>query len=94
MAARRMGMPTWLSVYPIEKEVVAWDPEAPVFVDVGGGIGHQCAELKAKYPNLPGRVVLEDLPHCINTALPTPGVENLVQNFFEPQAIKGKGYDD
>lgn len=89
MAARRAGMPTWLSVYPIESETKGWNPELPVFVDIGGGIGHQCAELKGKYPKLPGKVVLQDLPHCIDHALPTPGVDNTVQNFFEPQPIKG-----
>ena len=90
MAARRENMPTWLSVYPIEKLTVDWSPEQPVFVDIGGGIGHQCAELKAKYPKLPGRIVLQDLPHCIDHAIEAPGLEAMVHNFFEPQPIKGK----
>ncbi|KAL1967218.1 hypothetical protein VTN77DRAFT_3509 [Rasamsonia byssochlamydoides] len=90
MAARRHGMPTWLSVYPVEKQAQGWSPEAgPIFVDIGGGIGHQCAEFKAKYPNLPGSVVLQDLPHCIDHALPTPGVQNMVYDIFKPQPIKG-----
>lgn len=33
-------------------------PDDIVFVDVGGGIGQQCALLKKKYPKLLGRVVL------------------------------------
>lgn len=87
---QREGMPTWLSVYPVEKETSNWSPDRPVFVDVGGGLGHQCAALKHKYPQLPGRVILQDLPHAIQTALPTPGVEKMEHDFFGPQPVKGK----
>jgi len=92
MAARRDAatMPTWLSVYPIQQETKGWNPEAPVFVDIGGGIGHQCAGLKAKYPELPGRVILQDLPNCLKDALTTPGVENMVHDITHPEPIKGK----
>jgi O-methyltransferase domain len=89
MASRREAMATWLSVFPVEQETRGWDPQKPVFIDIGGGIGHQCAELKAKYPELPGRVILQDLPHCIDHALPTPGVESTVADFFQPQPVKG-----
>lgn len=89
MASRRDASSTWLSVYPILEETQGWNPELPVFIDMGGGIGHQCAELKAKYPQLPGRVILQELPHCINDALPTPGVENIVHDIFQPQPVQG-----
>nr|ANM86610.1 putative O-methyltransferase [Cladonia uncialis subsp. uncialis]AUW30806.1 putative O-methyltransferase [Cladonia uncialis subsp. uncialis] len=89
MASRREGAETWLSVYPIEEETRLWDPEAAVFINMGGGIGHQCAEFKARYPKVAGRVILQDLPHSIDRALQTPGVENMTHNFFEPQPIKG-----
>ncbi|CAD6565802.1 MAG: hypothetical protein ASARMPREDX12_006779 [Alectoria sarmentosa] len=89
MASRREGAETWLSVYPVEEEAKSWNSEAPVFVNVGGGIGHQCAEFKAHYPQVAGRVVLQDLPHTIDRALQTPGVENMAHDFFELQPIKG-----
>ncbi|KAF6238850.1 hypothetical protein HO173_002722 [Letharia columbiana] len=89
MASRREGAETWLSVYPVEEETKSSNPEAPVFVNVGGGIGHQCAEFKAQYPQVAGRVILQDLPHTIDRALQTLGVENMVHNFFEPQPVKG-----
>lgn len=89
MAARREAAETWLSVYPVEEETKMWDPEAPVYVNMGGSIGHQCAEFKAKYPHVPGRVILQDLPHSIERALQTPGVENMVHDFFQPQPVKG-----
>ncbi|KAL2043501.1 hypothetical protein N7G274_003808 [Stereocaulon virgatum] len=55
---------------------------------MGGGVGHQCAQFKARFPHVPGRVILQDLPHSIDKALPTPGVENMVHDFFEPQPVK------
>ncbi|KAF7508283.1 hypothetical protein GJ744_009428 [Endocarpon pusillum] len=92
MMQQREGMPTWLTVYPVVRETKEWDPERPVFVDVGGGLGHQCAALKAKYPDLRGRVILQDLPHAIEAALSTPGVQNMVHDFFSPQPVKGAKY--
>lgn len=90
MAKRRWPELSWLSVYPVDEETkVLNDRERPLYVNVGGGIGHQSAEFKQKHPEIPGRVILEDLPHSIAKALPTPGVENIAHNFFEPQPIKG-----
>lgn len=89
MAARRQAAETWLSVYPVEEETKDWNPELPVYVNIGGSIGHQCAEFKQKYPHVPGRVILQDLQHSIDHALQTPGVENMVHNFFQPQPVKG-----
>ncbi|MCJ1313932.1 hypothetical protein MMC25_007612 [Agyrium rufum] len=91
MASRRIDT-SWLDVFPVEAETKGWSPEAPVFVDVGGGIGHQCAGLKGKYPDLPGRVYVQDLPHCIDHAIKAPGVEAMVYDFFTPQPIKGSKF--
>ncbi|KAI1412110.1 S-adenosyl-L-methionine-dependent methyltransferase [Hypoxylon sp. FL1857] len=89
MAFRREPELSWLTVYPVQEQVQDWDPERPVYVNMGGGIGHQCAQFLEKYPHVPGRVILQDLPHSIAKALPTPRVENMVHNFFDPQPIKG-----
>lgn len=89
MALRRQPELSWLTVYPVSEQTLDWDPERAVYVNVGGGIGHQCAHFKEKYPHVPGRVVLQDMPHSIAQALPTPGVENMVHDFFEPQPIHG-----
>ena len=64
--------------------------DIPFLVDVGGGHGHQCAQLGKKYPNLLGRLVLQDLPESINKLAPIEGVRAEVHNFFEKQPITGK----
>lgn len=89
MLHRRKGMPTWLDVYPVEEETKGWSSDAPVFIDIGGNIGHQCAELRSKYPQLPGQIILQDLPQPISQALSTPGVVNMVHDAFQPEPVKG-----
>ena len=89
MLHRHKGMATWLNVYPVEEETRSRKPDVPVFVDIGGNIGHQCAELGSNYPQLPGQVVLQDLPQPISQALSTPGVVNMVHDAFQAEPIKG-----
>jgi len=89
MPAQREGMATWLDEFPMTQETKGMNPESVLFVDIGGGIGHQCAALKARYPTLPGRVILQDRPETLLHALPTKGVEALEHDFFKPQPIKG-----
>ena len=91
MMVQRAGALDWLSVFPVEQEVGAWSAESDkaLFVDIGGSFGHQCIAFKAKYSKLPGRVILQDIPQTLEHAKPIEGVEIMVQNFFEPQVIKG-----
>jgi hypothetical protein len=90
MRLRRQPDVSWLTVYPVADEVKDWNPEKAIFVNIGGGVGHQCAEFKQKFPNAPGKVILQDLPASIAKALPTPGVDNTIHDFFQPQPVKGK----
>ena len=89
MLHRRKDQAICWDVFPAEKETRGWSPDATVLVDIGGNIGHQCAEFKSKFPKVPGRVVLQDLPGPIEMALSTPGVENMAHDMFKPQPIKG-----
>jgi len=89
MAAQRAGMPTWLDVYPVKDETSSWDPQKPVLVDIGGGIGHQCAALQAQYPDLKGDIVLQDLPQTLAHAMALPNVKVVEHDFFQPQPVKG-----
>lgn len=81
----------WYDVYPeIGNSASSIEANRKVFVDVGGSTGHQCRRLLAKYPELKGRVVLEDLPQVIAVAQPIDGVDMVGYNMFEGQPIKGK----
>lgn len=90
MAASREGQKMFLDVYPFEKELCHdVEPQTPLFVDVGGGIGHQCLALKQRLPHVPGRVILQDLPPMVSQAIPCEGVEHTVHDFMTEQPIKG-----
>jgi len=83
-------MSTWLSVYPFEEEAGECGEDDVLFVDLGGGIGHQCVALRQKYPGVKGRVMVQDLEHSIKGKLDHEGVEGMVHDIFEEQPIKGK----
>ena len=89
MSMRTINLSSWLSVFSFADETADCGPNDVVFVDVGGGIGHQCKELKEKYPDMNGRVVLQDLEHAVSGRLEHPDVEGAVHDFFNPQPIKG-----
>ena len=90
MSAQREGRQGWLDFYPVEKQMIEGFKGEYVFVDVGGAGGHECHALKGKYPHLPGKLVLQDLPDTIERVKGTeaPGMEAMVHDFFTPQPIK------
>ncbi|KAE8152671.1 S-adenosyl-L-methionine-dependent methyltransferase [Aspergillus avenaceus] len=63
--------------------------ERPFFVDVGGGYGHQCIQLRNKYPNLAGWLVLQDLPRAVEDLPKIDGVESISHDFFQAQPVPG-----
>jgi demethylsterigmatocystin 6-O-methyltransferase len=89
MAGGRLGMPTWLDAYPCKEKTEGLKPEQPLFIDLGGGIGHQAIALWEKLPDLPNKIVLQDIPQTLEHTIKHPGVEVVVQDFFQPQAITG-----
>ncbi|KAI0968359.1 S-adenosyl-L-methionine-dependent methyltransferase [Xylaria arbuscula] len=95
MAGQRDGLPTFFSAVDFEEEFAKGaDESTPVFVDVGGSMGHQCVALRQRYPNLVGRVILQDLPETIERVKKNPlpgfeGIEVFVHDFFKPQPLQG-----
>jgi demethylsterigmatocystin 6-O-methyltransferase len=87
----------YLSKFPLESYLgdfaaqVTANKDEVLFVDVGGSFGIQCQGLKAKYPHLAGRVILQDMKETIDLVKdnPIPGVELMVHDFFQPQSVKG-----
>lgn len=85
----------WLAALPVDDEVAKWqsaDPERVLFVDIGGGMGHQCLRLRERYPDAPGRVIVQDMPITIGR-IPKPmphGVEAMAHTFDDPQPVKGE----
>lgn len=94
MTHQRMGSKSFLDVYPLQEEVANAPLESTraLFVDIGGGVRHICDALKQQYPDIPGRVIVQDLPETITQAPSRPGVEAMAHDYFTPQPIKGAKY--
>ena len=62
----RGSRPTWVKWFPITTLLDSDEPvlanDSVLLVDVAGGHGHQLDEFTKKYPELTGRVILQDLP--------------------------------
>ncbi|KAF7618333.1 hypothetical protein AFLA_007230 [Aspergillus flavus NRRL3357] len=94
MKAQRGSQPKCFDLYPFDEESKGWPSDKPLFVDVGGGAGYQTVSFLERFPNLPGRVVLQDLPEPIEDAksVVPENVERMAHNFFEPQPVIGAKY--
>jgi len=63
-----------------------------LFVDVGGSTGTQSRTLRERFPDLPGRVLLQDRPEVIGPEkadLASARIEAEVYDVFTPQPVKG-----
>lgn len=82
----------WFTTYPIEGRLKLTNDFDILIVDVGGGLGHELVALKAHFPSLLGRMIVQDLGTVIAAVatekLPT-GIEAMAHDFFGPQPIKG-----
>ncbi|KAG8531974.1 uncharacterized protein KY384_003610 [Bacidia gigantensis] len=93
MTAQRDGRANWLDFFPFEQQIArgitsSVDDEAVLFVDMGGARGHEIQAIKSHYPQLPGKVILQDLPDTIAQALPVPGLIAMAHDFFTEQTVK------
>ena len=82
----------WLDWFPLQEEVIKdldSDENAVTMIDVGGGLGHELLELKKKYPEIPGRLILQDLSETIKSVPDTKAFERTVHDFFTPQPVIG-----
>ncbi|CAL5871553.1 uncharacterized protein PFLUO_LOCUS5806 [Penicillium psychrofluorescens] len=80
----------WFEIYPVQERLRV-SPDQVLLVDIGGGVGHDIAAFKKHFPDLPGKLVLQDLPQVIETIKePLPeGIIAISHNMFEPQPISG-----
>ena len=97
MSAYNQGHPSWMDVgfYPVSTliEGAKHGDDDVLIVDIGGNRGHDLLEFKCKWPDAPGKLVLQDLPPMIEQAktmdLPS-SIEPMAHDFFTEQPIKGE----
>ena len=96
LTAWSRGRRHWMDsgYYPVHDRLITGvksDPSAVFLVDVGGNNGHDLQQLKEKFPDIPGKLVLQDLPGVIDGVKGVEGVfEPTVHDFFTSQPVKGE----
>ncbi|KAI1741216.1 S-adenosyl-L-methionine-dependent methyltransferase [Xylaria scruposa] len=80
----------FVSFYPFEAVFADSNADDILFVDIGGGLGHQAMRVRSAFPRSRGRVILQDLPQVINkiSAGSLPDVEIMNYDMAHPQPVK------
>ncbi|KAJ5794560.1 O-methyltransferase [Penicillium paradoxum] len=87
--------PRWLDEghFPVREILgkgASTDEDAVLLVDVGGGKGHDLVLFQKRYGDLPGRMILQDMPSVIEQAGQlSEGLEATAHDFFKENPIKG-----
>ncbi|KAF2646829.1 S-adenosyl-L-methionine-dependent methyltransferase [Massarina eburnea CBS 473.64] len=95
MGGYRQGRPSWMdpNFYPVKEQIFAGmdtSEDSVLLVDIGGGLGHDLGEFSAKYPDAPGRLVLQDLQVVIDGIKQLdPKIERMNHDFLTEQPLKG-----
>ena len=92
MGGYRKGKASWMDpgFYPIQDLDHDLGPQDVLLVDIGGGLGHYLEELRAKRPELQGRLVLQERPEVIQQVKDSNKVFELMEHdFFTEQPVKG-----
>jgi hypothetical protein len=88
MSSRRQGKPNWFDLYPVERLMVPpMDENSVLLVDVGGNQGHDLVRFRERYPDIPGRLLLQDLPAVV-AGHAWEGIESMAYSFLDPQPVK------
>ena len=94
MAGRRKDRPRWFQIFPVAEKLKSASrcgSKDVLIVDIGASHGHDLIMFKERYFDLPGRLVLQDLPETINSIQNlAPGIEAMTYDFFAPQPLIGK----
>ena len=95
MAGYRAGKASWTQegFYPVSERLGAGlkkEADTVLLVDVGGGMGHDLEDLKTRFPDLKGRLLLQERPEVIRQiASLSTGIEVIEHDFFTTQPVKG-----
>lgn len=93
MTRKRVGRIRWYNIYSLDERLVKgldYKSDAVLLVDVGGGKGHDAQALRAEFPSLRGRLIVQDQPHVIDPeGCEKMGIEAMPYSFFEKQPVIG-----
>lgn len=90
-----MNRKDWYDFFPVNK-ILFKDadpsPDSVLLIDIAGGEGHDADAFHKRFPNHPGKVILQDLPPTIDNIKEgqiDSAVVQMKHDFFTEQPIKG-----
>ncbi|KAJ5180400.1 Winged helix-turn-helix transcription repressor DNA-binding [Penicillium capsulatum] len=97
MSTYHQGRPSWMdrNFYPVQERLLDDQKITStdvLLVDVGGSTGHDLSEFRQKWPDAPGRLVLQDRSEVIAKAQELalhPSIEPMAHDFFTAQPVRG-----
>lgn len=100
MTASQGNRKSWLDWFPVKEQYFphksngAYEGKQDMvfMVDVAGGRGHHLDEFAKRFPDAPGRLILEDLPAVIDDDAKEldPRIEKMKIDMFERQPVEGE----
>ncbi|KAF9730110.1 Demethylsterigmatocystin 6-O-methyltransferase 8 [Paraphaeosphaeria minitans] len=93
MGGYRLGRSSWMhpGSYPVKERLIKGmlETNTTLLVDIGGSLGHDLQEFATRYPNEPGRLILQDLPAVMDAIQSLhPNIERTKHDFFTEQPVK------
>ncbi|KAF7590961.1 hypothetical protein BBP40_002213 [Aspergillus hancockii] len=93
MTLKQQATPNWVDWFDVHGAILDGfrnEPKDVLLVDVGGGEGHYLHAFNRKFPDAPGRRILQDLPQVVSGIKDSPeATELMAHDFFTPQSVKG-----
>ena len=95
MAAYAQGRYRWMDpgFYPVQQQLIdgtTIGDQDVLLVDIGGSFGHDLLDFRRKWPDVPGRLVLQDLPEVVASVQNLdPSIDVMGYDFFTEQPVKG-----
>lgn len=95
MGGYHQGRPSWMDAnfYPVQEKLVdglSTAEDAALIVDIGGSVGHDLEEFYKKHRDIPGRLILQDLPIVIGQIVKLDDrIERMEYDFYTEQPVKG-----
>ncbi|KAE8150972.1 S-adenosyl-L-methionine-dependent methyltransferase [Aspergillus avenaceus] len=93
MTLKQQATPNWVDWFDVPGTVLDGfrnQPDEVLLVDVGGGEGHYLHAFNKKFPDAPGRRILQDLPQVISSIADAPAqTELMAHDFFTAQPVQG-----
>ncbi|KAI0858483.1 S-adenosyl-L-methionine-dependent methyltransferase [Xylaria cubensis] len=93
MTGQRADRKQWFDFFDVDAILLNGakeDSDVALLIDIGGGEGVDIAEFHRRYPDAPGKLILQDLPPVVDTIQDlTPKIERQKYDFFKEQPVKG-----